>query len=275
MSVNTEGGAVVLDRDVIARRYSSALAEGRAGVSAEPGEFHYGFADAIIEKRVYSLEFLANGLNDTGKRIFSEVTDIALPKQLGATWERLREWAGLSVEVDNKNRAWHQVALQRRLIEPKVGLDAIIWASEKVEAGFNDLRKVGRETWLSNSEGKGWNLSARGSHLTTLVPFFRAKIAYEQAAELCAAVVDISGVKVSVKDIPHAALDSIHAGEILDVQQQGLVVIQKTGRDDTDVVRHNALRLSDKVQKGDVVDIRYQDGKGVVGGLAKVADLSR
>lgn len=262
-------------RKDIAQLYSAALAEGRAGVSAEPGDFHFSFADAIIEKRVYSLEFLANGLNDTGKRIFSEVTGVVLPKQQGATWERLREWGGLSVEVDNKNRAWHQVVLQRRLIEPKVGLDAIIWASDKVEAGFNDLRKVGREMWLSNSENKGWNLSARGSHLTTLVPFFRAKIAYEQAAELCASVVEVAGATLPVKDIQHAAMDGVHAGEILDVQQQGWVVIQKTGRLDTDVVKHNALRLSDKVQKGDVIDIRYQDGKGVVGGLDKAADLSR
>ena len=176
MSDNNVGGAVVLlDREVIARRYSSALAEGRAGVNAQPSDFHYEFADAIIKKDVYRLEHLANGLNDIGKAIFSEATGVALPKQLGATWSALREWGGLSIEVDDKNRAWHQVVLQRRLIEPKVGLEAIIWATNKVEGGFNELRKVGRETWLSNSEGKGWNLSAKGSHLTVLVPFFRAK----------------------------------------------------------------------------------------------------
>ena len=61
---------------------------------------------------------------------------------------------------------------------------------------------------------------------------------------------------------------------ILDAVKHGLI-LQKTGRADSDVTRHNAVRLSHEVKKGDVVDIRYRNGKGEVSGLCQSAEVSR
>jgi N12 class adenine-specific DNA methylase/predicted RNA methylase len=169
------------DRESIARLYAEALAEGRSDVKPEPVDMHYRFADAVLEKNAYRLDYLANGLNNTGKRVFTEVTGVELPKQQGATWAAIREWSGLSESEDNKNKAWQAVVFERRQIESKVGLNAIVWANDKVESGYDRIQKSGRESWLVNANGVGFNLSKKGSHLTMLMPYLKAKIVYEEA----------------------------------------------------------------------------------------------
>lgn len=255
-------------RKDIAELYAEALAVGRAGVSVEPGEFHYDFADAIIGKDAYKLEFLANGLNDQGKKVFTEVTGIELPKQQGLAWSVIRDWAGLSELEDKKNKAWQKVTVERRRIEPKVGLDPIIWVHEKVEAGFNELRKIGRDTYLANTEGNGFNLSQKGTHQTLLVPYMKAFIAYEQAR--CAFDADVAA---SLQGAANTVKEGSFSGRILHVM--GDVAVQKIGRSSDDVVRHESARLSEKVRVGDVVGIYYRDGVGVVGkelGASRVVD---
>lgn len=67
------------------------------------------------------------------------------------------------------------------------------------------------------------------------------------------------------------AADVVRAGDyngkVIDVVDG--VAIQKIGRDPDRVVRHDASRLSEKVAPGDVVDINYRAGVGVVGGRVK------
>lgn len=170
-----KGQVKSMGREDIAARYAAALNQG------EPGDYHFRFADSVLKKDAYALDFLANGLNDVGKRVFSEVTGVALPKQQGATWAVLRDWGGISVEEDAKNRTWQKVVSERRAIEATVGLDALQWANEQVEKGFDTIQKIGRDTWLVNVENRGFNLSVRGSGMNQLVPYLKAKIEHEKA----------------------------------------------------------------------------------------------
>lgn len=73
------------------------------------------------------------------------------------------------------------------------------------------------------------------------------------------------GADVSRKGVS----DGSYSGKILDVVDG--IAIQKTGREG-ETVRHVLSRLSDPVAIGDVVDIRYKDGRGVVGGRGQVVE---
>lgn len=93
----------VNERDIIAVKFAQALA--RPGVGAEPNDFHRKFADAIIDKDAYALKHLANGMNNIGKRVFSEVVGVKLPKTQAATWEAIRDWAGVTDAQDAQRNA--------------------------------------------------------------------------------------------------------------------------------------------------------------------------
>jgi hypothetical protein len=95
-----QDGDKPLDRNVIAARYAQLLAEGRDGVSPVSTEFHYRFADDLISKDAYRLKWITNGLNDKSKKVFAEFTGVKLPKAQGASWEALKEWAGVTPEQD-------------------------------------------------------------------------------------------------------------------------------------------------------------------------------
>ena len=49
-------------------------------------------------------------MNDKGKKYLPEVTGISLPKQQGATWKVIRDWAGVSDEQENHRVAMRDVA---------------------------------------------------------------------------------------------------------------------------------------------------------------------
>lgn len=63
-----------------------------------------------------------------------------------------------------------------------------------------------------------------------------------------------------------------YSGRIVDIYDG--VVVQKVGRDN-EVVRHTQWRLSEKVEIGDVVDIAYERGSGMVKGRGKEIDKGR
>lgn len=90
------------------------------------------------------------------------------------------------------------------------------------------------------------------------------------SADERAAAYPVDQMDVAVKDqivrlgaqVPGLVVDGLHSGKVLDVAAG--VVTQKVGRGG-ETVRHSACRLSSKVEIGDVVDIQYRDGVGVVG----------
>jgi hypothetical protein len=67
--------------------------------------------------------------------------------------------------------------------------------------------------------------------------------------------------------------DGSFSGRVLEVS--GGVVLQKIGRAADAVVRHNMSRLSASVALGDVVDIKYLDGVGVVSGKGLAVGVER
>ena len=251
--------SILVNRDSVASRYAEVLADGREGVSPEPNEFHYRFADDILNKNAYGLSFLSNGVNPQAKKVFTEVTGIKLATQQSLTWAAIRDWAGLSELEDNKNRAIKDVNWQHEQIVSKVGVSAVDWAKTKVEAGFNSIVKNGTDNVLVNAAGEGFNLSKKGSHLNLLMPYIKAKIIYE-AANLAAE--NEQSLLVN---------DGAFHGKIMNISNG--IATQKINRDG-DTVLHRVALLSRSVKVDELVDIKYMGGKGNVVGR-EVADIAR
>jgi hypothetical protein len=107
-------GREPLDPNTIASRYAQLLAEGREGVSPKPTDFHRQFADDLINKDAYHLQWITNGLNDKSKKVFAEFTGEKLPKAQGAAWEKLKEWAGVTLEQDKAHEEARAAALKAK-----------------------------------------------------------------------------------------------------------------------------------------------------------------
>lgn len=166
-------------QEAIAARYAALM-------GLNMNEHHLALAQHIIDTNAYGLEYLANGLNPIGKAVFTEATGIKLPKQQAATWKALRTWAGVSDEADTKEKAWRKVIAERNALKGRIDDGAFEAIEEKIAAGFRRLEragKSGRQTWLLNEGGMGFNLSQRGSGRSALVPYLKARLAYEEARD--------------------------------------------------------------------------------------------
>jgi hypothetical protein len=125
------------------------------------------FANDILNKNAYGLEFLANGMNDKGKKVFTEVTGISLPKQQGATWKVIRDWAGVSDEQENHRVAMRDVAyaVKAFMRDNNVSQDVADKNKEliasKIAEGFNSIEKIGNNYWFTDGKGQGINLSEK------------------------------------------------------------------------------------------------------------------
>ena len=125
------------------------------------------FASAVLAKDAYALEFMANGFNDKSKKVFSEVTGVSLPKQQGATWKAIRDWAGISDEQENYRVAVRDVAYEvkafmreNNVSQEMVDKNKALIAS-KIAEGFDNVEKIGSNYWFTNKEGQGINLSEK------------------------------------------------------------------------------------------------------------------
>jgi len=144
----------------IASLYAAALGHPVSKRSRE-------FASDILSKNAYGLEFIANGMNDKGKKVFSEVTGVSLPKQQGATWKAIRDWAGVSDEQENYRIAVRDVAYETKAFmrENNVSQEmadknkALI--ASKIAEGFDNVEKIGNSYWFTNNAGQGINLSEK------------------------------------------------------------------------------------------------------------------
>jgi len=175
-----ELGEKVMSREQIAQRYAEIMKE-RAGHDGIPSDMHYRLADAILSKDAYALEHLSNGLNKGAKQAFTDATGVTLPKQQGATWKAIREWAGVSDSQDDVNKknaaAWRE---EKRIISKhgdKNAAEAKAMVGRKFAEGLTVVKKVGKELWWVNPEtNQGYNLSAKGMAKTQ--DFVKAYIEY-------------------------------------------------------------------------------------------------
>jgi N12 class adenine-specific DNA methylase len=127
--------------DDIAKKYAEALGSGTVNT------LHKDFAVAIVNKDAAALRYLANGLNDVGKRVFSEVTGVPLPRQQSKTWDTLMEWGGidpqqqaLQDEHRQAGRAWTRAAKDLEAL--KNGAEAVKHIDSLIEQGFNHYHEV-------------------------------------------------------------------------------------------------------------------------------------
>lgn len=169
----------------VATMYAVELAAGREGVSPEPKEYHYRFAEAVTTKNAYALEHLANGLNDKGKKVFSQVTGIALPRTQQGTWAALMAWAGINPLQDTVIRMKGNAEREKRFLKEKnVEVSDRIYqeVNEKIKDGFREIRSISGNRMLTNGVA-GINLSKRGTGMHHLVDYINAQIKYRIALE--------------------------------------------------------------------------------------------
>ncbi|MGP1715641.1 MAG: hypothetical protein ACTS9Y_00550 [Methylophilus sp.] len=177
--------ALTITLEATARIYAANLAKGRVGVSPEPVDYHYRFAEAVVLKNAYALEHLANGLNETGKKVFSKVTGIALPRTQKGTWSALMMWAGINPLQDAVNRTAGQAEREKRFLKER---DVLVSDSsyqeldDKIKEGFREIKSIAGNRMLTNGT-MGINLSKRGSAMHHLVGYINARINYENALD--------------------------------------------------------------------------------------------
>lgn len=81
----------------------------------------------------------------------------------------------------------------------------------------------------------------------------------------------VISIKQFTRDMVGVVLEGTFNGMVLNVIDG--VATQKVGRDPDRVVRHNVARLSEKIVPGDVLDINYRGGVGVVGSRTKEIEI--
>lgn len=172
------------DRTTIAERYCAALRAKHPHASTRPGEMHFAFADAMLQRDPYRLKHLANGMNDVAKAVFGQLAGVPLPKGQAATWSALLSWAGTSPIEDRVRTAQLATARELQLLRAKAGNADIIheWIKGLIGNGFNRLVLHERTWYLAHSSGKlGHNLSERGTRLHLARPLIEALIELQQA----------------------------------------------------------------------------------------------
>lgn len=166
-------------KNEIAAAYAQVMkAKYGAGHDGTPKDLHYQFAEAIIGKRAYSLQHLANGLNEAAKAAFTQVTGVSLPKAQWACWKAIRDWAGVSDQADAVNVAIHAVEIQVKALQGRFSnLDeGRTWIKTQLDRGYTNLTNPGGKWILANDKGGGFDLSKRGSGFTKLRPLIAAEI---------------------------------------------------------------------------------------------------
>ena len=167
----------ILPVQAIAKMYAGALAD-KTGGEPTVRQFHLDFANAIHRKDPYHLKYLIDSMNDTGKRVFYQATNVKLPKTQKDSWQELLRWANISPKQD----AEHEVAEKgAKASKVKVTIDGhVLNAKTFVDSLVNDhhctsLIKEGTKYWLINPKTQdGANLSSKGVNLPEVIAYAKA-----------------------------------------------------------------------------------------------------
>jgi hypothetical protein len=145
--------------------------------------YHLDFARAILDRSFYHLEHITNGLNATGKGVFSKVTGVKLQKAIKGSRKELMEWAGTDPKQDELLEARRMVKVWRDEAERQLGkVDALVEAIDQYYAdGLVKLIHVNREHYIANRAGtSGVNLSVKGFHAKVTRPYIIAFLKLQQ-----------------------------------------------------------------------------------------------
>jgi hypothetical protein len=181
--------STTLTREQIAQRYLVALRTTQRITATEPLPFQLEFADGVLARNPYALRYLANGLNDVGKRVFSDVTGVALPRTQRGTWLALLAWGGVSAAADAAKSAHEAVERAHEVVRKRISNadDVLKWIESMVATGHRLVHDNGCWLFLNATTGKGFNLSKRGSQLSLLRPLIQAVTAAVEADQRVAA----------------------------------------------------------------------------------------
>lgn len=166
----------------IAAMYAHELG-GRAGREIQVRDYHLHFAEALLARDAYALNFLANGLNNVGKAVFTAVTGVQLPRTQSGTWATILEWAGVDPKQDDLKKAEHHLqVLHTSLCSRFSEVDRLTRFAESGYAqGFVQVIKDGRRYLMADASGKvGLNLSTRGLHGEHTRPYIEAYLAVQK-----------------------------------------------------------------------------------------------
>lgn len=125
---------------------------------------HLKFADAILNKNAFDLEFLSNGISSPAKKAFSKVTGIELPKQQKGTWDILCQWAGVNEHQKNVHNALLLISKAMESLLPlatKQDVEDEVQRAIKLHlSGYTFFCIKNRKTVLTNRQGEiGLNLT--------------------------------------------------------------------------------------------------------------------
>jgi hypothetical protein len=161
----------------IAHLYMTRMKERVSSHSDTVQEWHVEYAKAILDRSFYRLEFITNGLNVTGKKVFCEVTGVKLPAANGASRKMLLEWTGTDplqdaiLEARRVLKIWYDNAARQLS-----NMDVVV---KKVEecyaAGLVQLIKVNKAYYIANPAGtSGFNTSEKGFRGGLVRPYIEA-----------------------------------------------------------------------------------------------------
>lgn len=189
----------------LAGKYAAELAKGRPGVSPAPTDFHFAFARDVVQKNGFALKWVVNGLNDKAKAVFEDFTGMALPRGIQASWEVIRDWAGISVEQDAVETAKSTLRAHAKFLKSQIGdADFAVvesWVQARIAEGFDNVQHVPGRWHLVNKDGLGFDLSKKGTVLPKARPFIEACCAVHEAEQ---ALVQQKAALKTVVAIPKA-----------------------------------------------------------------------
>lgn len=146
------------------------------------------FVNAILTRDAVALEFISNGLNEASKRAFCRVTGVALPPQQGLTWKAIRAWGGISDEQERLRIANDRLEAQMERLQGKMDVEQSMAAlNGLLDQGYNRVVHSDRKYLLVNEEGRGYNLSQRGTLLPQARHLLEAMIEEREARAALAA----------------------------------------------------------------------------------------
>ncbi|MGE8063744.1 hypothetical protein [Pseudomonas sp. NPDC089569] len=167
----------------IATRYMKAMREKGNQFPDVVRDYHIDFARAVLDRAFYSLEFITNGLNETGKGVFCDVTGLKLPKAIGASRKALMEWAGTDPKQDALRKAQRLLKINRDSVAGQIGnMDEFVALIDGYYAsGLVQVIHMNRSYILANREGtSGINLSEKGFRGSITRPYIDAFLKVQQ-----------------------------------------------------------------------------------------------
>lgn len=167
----------------IATRYMKAMREKGTHFPDVVRDYHLDYARAILDRAFYSLEFITNGLNETGKGVFCDVTGLKLPKAIGASRKALMEWAGTDPKQDALRKARRLLKINRDSVADQIGnMDEFVALIDGYyENGLVQMIHMNRSYILANREGtSGINLSEKGFRGAITRPYIEAFLKLQQ-----------------------------------------------------------------------------------------------